>query len=138
MGPDFAASRAIRNGRVAQRIGKDLPQYVTCSSVQTLDYPASFRVNRIASWQGQLASRWIKSAGPFSRCDVLQPVVAPNFWARPSNGHRLPRWQVQVPQPRMTTLEDLRVGSPVTGRRLTAESPFLGDVAHIEKRHECR
>jgi multidrug efflux pump subunit AcrB len=54
--------------------------------------------------------------------------VAPNYWADPRTGIAF-QVQVQVPQPRMTTLEDLRV-VPVTSGG--AAKPLLGDLAHIE------
>jgi multidrug efflux pump subunit AcrB len=54
--------------------------------------------------------------------------VAPNYWADSRTGIAF-QVQVQVPQPRMTNLEDLRV-VPVTADG--ASHPLLGDVARIE------
>jgi multidrug efflux pump subunit AcrB len=55
--------------------------------------------------------------------------VAPSYWADPRTGIAF-QVQVQVPQPRMQTLEDLRV-VPVTGSGAPG-MPLLGDVARIE------
>jgi multidrug efflux pump subunit AcrB len=54
--------------------------------------------------------------------------VAPNYWADPRTGIAF-QVQVEVPQPQMTTIEDLRV-VPVGANR--ALPPLLGDVASIE------
>ena len=53
--------------------------------------------------------------------------VAPNYWADPRTGIAF-QVQVQVPQPRMTTLDDLRV-IPVGAER--GSHALLGDVATI-------
>jgi len=54
--------------------------------------------------------------------------VAPNYWADPRTGIAF-QVQVQVPQPQMMTLEDLRV-VPVTSGG--PAKPLLGDLARID------
>jgi multidrug efflux pump subunit AcrB len=54
--------------------------------------------------------------------------VAPNYWADPRTGIAF-QVQVQVPQPRMQTLDDLRV-VPVSSEG--AAQALLGDLARIE------
>src|SRR5207248_1862866 len=54
--------------------------------------------------------------------------VAPNYWADPRTGIAF-QLQVEVPQPRMTSLDDLRV-VPLAADG--SSHPLLGDVARIE------
>jgi multidrug efflux pump subunit AcrB len=55
--------------------------------------------------------------------------VAPSYWADPRSGIAF-QVQVQIPQPRMQTLEDLRV-VPV-GASAGGTEPLLGDLARID------
>jgi multidrug efflux pump subunit AcrB len=64
----------------------------------------------------------------FAAATSSSRFVAPNYWADPRSGIAF-QVQVQVPQPRMTSLEDLRV-VPVTPGG--SAYPLLGDVARIE------
>jgi len=64
----------------------------------------------------------------FAAATSSSRFVAPNYWADPRTGIAF-QVQVEVPQPRMTTLEELRV-IPVTASG-TAR-PLLGDVARID------
>jgi multidrug efflux pump subunit AcrB len=125
MGPDFAASRAFAakvRGELA-RVGslRDL-QYG-----QTLDYPA-VQVNVNRQLAGQLGVTVEQVGRSFAAATSSSRFVAPNYWADPRTGIAF-QVQVQVPQPRMTTTEDLRV-VPVTAGG-TAK-PLLGDLAQIE------
>jgi multidrug efflux pump subunit AcrB len=95
---------------------------------QALDYPAiEVDVNRQLA--GQLGVTVDDVGRSFAAATSSSRFVAPNYWADPRTGIAF-QVQVQVPQPRMTTLEDLRV-VPVTaggpGR------PLLGDLARIDK-----
>ena len=54
--------------------------------------------------------------------------MAPNYWADPQTGIAF-QVQVEIPQPRVTSLDDLRV-VPVSANG--APHPLLGDVARIE------
>ena len=94
---------------------------------QTLDYPA-IEVNVNRQMAGQLGVTIDQVGRSFAAATSSSRFVAPNYWADPRTGIAF-QVQVQVPQPRMTTLEDLRV-VPVTAGG--AARPLLGDLARIE------
>ena len=125
MGPDFAASRAF-----AAKLRDEL---ATVSSLrdlqfgQTLDYPA-IQVNVNRQMAGQLGVTIDQVGRSFAAATSSSRFVAPNYWADPRTGIAF-QVQVQVPQARMTTLEDLRV-VPVTAGG--SAKPLLGDLARIE------
>ena len=125
MGPDFAASRAF-----ATNVRSELAKISSLRDLQfgqTLDYPA-IQVDVDRQLAGQLGVTVDQVGRSFAAATSSSRFVAPNYWADPRTGIAF-QVQVQVPQPRMTTLEDLRV-VPVTGGG-TAK-PLLGDVARIE------
>ncbi|MGE0594703.1 MAG: efflux RND transporter permease subunit [Vicinamibacterales bacterium] len=124
MGPDFPATRAFaaRLHEEMSRIGavRDL-QYG-----QTLDTPA-IRVEVDRERAGQLGVTVDQVGRSFAAATSSSRFVAPTYWADPRTGIAF-QVQVQVPQPRMTSLDDLRV-VPVGGGGAT---PLLGDLARIE------
>jgi multidrug efflux pump subunit AcrB len=125
MGPDFAASRAF-----AAKLRQELASISSLRDLQygqTLDYPA-IQVNVDRRMAGQLGLTVDDVGRSFAAATSSSRFVAPNYWADPRTGIAF-QVQVQVPQPRMTTLEDLRV-VPVSARG-TAK-PLLGDVARID------
>jgi multidrug efflux pump subunit AcrB len=125
MGPDFAASRTF-----ATRVREELAKIVSLRDLQygqTLDYPA-IQVDVDRQLAGQLGVTVDQVGRSFAAATSSSRFVAPNYWADPRTGIAF-QVQVQVPQPRMTTLEDLRV-VPVTSGG-TAK-PLLGDLARIE------
>ncbi len=125
MGPDFAASRAF-----ALKLRDELARVSSLRDLQfgqTLDYPA-IQVNVNRQLAGQLGVTIDQVGRSFAAATSSSRFVAPNYWADPRTGIAF-QVQVQVPQPRMTTLEDLRV-VPVTAGG-TAK-PLLGDLARIE------
>ena len=77
---------------------------------------------------GQLGVTVDQVGRSFAAATSSSRFVAPNYWADPRTGIAF-QVQVQVPQPRMTTLEDLRV-VPVSAGGIA--KPLLGDVARIE------
>src|SRR6188508_3286101 len=77
---------------------------------------------------GQLGLTVDQVGRSFAAATSSSRFVAPNYWADPRTGIAF-QVQVEVPQPQMTSLEDLRV-VPVTPAR--AMHPLLGDVARIE------
>jgi len=125
MGPDFTASRVF-----ATRVRKELSQIGSLRDLQfgqTLDYPAiQVDVNR--QMAGQLGVTVDQVGRSFAAATSSSRFVAPNYWADPRTGIAF-QVQVQVPQPRMTTLEDLRIVPVSAGG--TAK-PLLGDLARIE------
>jgi multidrug efflux pump subunit AcrB len=125
MGPDFAASRGF-----AARLRRELagiPSLRDLQYGQTLDYPA-IQVNVNRQLAGQLGVTVDQVGRSFAAATSSSRFVAPNYWADPRTGIAF-QVQVQVPQPRMTSIEDLRV-MPVTAGG--AAKPLLGDLARIE------
>jgi multidrug efflux pump subunit AcrB len=124
-GPDFAASRAVA-AKVRDQLAR-IPTLRDLQFGQTLDYPAiQVDVNR--QMAGQLGVTVDQVGRTFAAATSSSRFVAPNFWADPRTGIAF-QVQIQVPQPRMTSLEDLRV-IPVSANR--ASHPLLGDLAQIE------
>ncbi|HEX7797211.1 MAG TPA: efflux RND transporter permease subunit [Vicinamibacterales bacterium] len=125
MGPDFAATRAF-----ATKVRHELAQIPTLRDLhveQALDYPG-INVNIDRQMAGQLGVTVNQVGESFAAATSSSRFVAPNYWADPRTGIAF-QVQVQVPQPRMTSLEDLRV-VPVTPGG--SSYPLLGDVARIE------
>jgi multidrug efflux pump subunit AcrB len=125
MGPDFAVSRAF-----ATRVREELARIGSLRDLQfgqTLDYPA-IQVNVNRQMAGQLGVTVDQVGRSFAAATSSSRFVAPNYWADPRTGIAF-QVQVQVPQPRMTTIEDLRV-VPVTGGG--GARPLLGDLAQID------
>jgi multidrug efflux pump subunit AcrB len=125
MGPDFAASRGF-----AAKVRHELASIGSLRDLQygqTLDAPG-IQVNVNRQMAGQLGVTVDQVGRSFAAATSSSRFVAPNYWADPRTGIAF-QVQVQVPQPRMTSLEDLRV-VPVTSGG--AAKPLLGDVARIE------
>ncbi len=125
MGPDFTASRAFA-AKVRNELAR-IPSLRDLQFGQTLDHPA-IQVNVNRQMAGQLGVTVDQVGRSFAAATSSSRFVAPNYWADPRTGIAF-QVQVQVPQPRMTTLEDLRVVPVAAGG--TAR-PLLGDVARIE------
>jgi multidrug efflux pump subunit AcrB len=125
MGPDFEASRAF-----AATVQRELAKIGSLRDLQygqTLDYPA-VQVHMDRQLAGQLGVTVDQVGRSFAAATSSSRFVAPNYWADPRTGIAF-QVQVQVPQARMTSLEDLRV-MPVTGGGVA--KPLLGDLARIE------
>jgi multidrug efflux pump subunit AcrB len=125
MGPDFAATRTF-SGRLRQELGR-IPTLRDLHVEQALDYPGiSVDIDRELA--GQLGVTVSQVGQSFAAATSSSRFVAPSYWADPRTGIAF-QVQVQVPQPQMTSLEDLRV-VPVTPGG--SSYPLLGDVARIE------
>jgi multidrug efflux pump subunit AcrB len=125
MGPDFAATRVF-----AAKVRNELSRIGSLRDLQfgqALDYPA-IEVNVNRQLAGQLGVTVDDIGRSFAAATSSSRFVAPNYWADPRSGIAF-QVQVQVPQPRMTTLEDLRVVPVTSGGRA---KPLLGDVARID------
>jgi multidrug efflux pump subunit AcrB len=125
MSPDFAATRAF-----AARVRTELAQIPTLRDLhveQALDYPG-INVDIDRQLAGQLGVTVSQVGQSFAAATSSSRFVAPNYWADPRTGIAF-QVQVEVPQPRMKSLEDLRV-MPVTAGG--SSYPLLGDVARIE------
>jgi multidrug efflux pump subunit AcrB len=124
-GPDFAASRSFA-AKLRDALG-GIPSLRDLQFGQALDYPAILvDVNRQLA--GQLGVTVEQVGRSFAAATSSSRFVAPNYWADPRTGIAF-QLQIQVPQARMTSLDDLRV-VPVTANR--SAHPLLGDVARIE------
>jgi multidrug efflux pump subunit AcrB len=125
MGPDFVATRAF-----AGKVRNELARITTLRDLhveQALEYPG-VNVNIDRERAGQLGVTVNQVGQSFAAATSSSRFVAPNYWADPRTGIAF-QVQVQIPQPRMTSLEDLRV-VPVTPGG--SSYPLLGDVARIE------
>ncbi|MGE0362101.1 MAG: efflux RND transporter permease subunit [Vicinamibacterales bacterium] len=123
-GPDFAASRAFA-ARVFDRL-RGIASLQDLQYGQALEYPA-IQVNVNRQLAGQLGLTVDDVGRSFAAATSSSRFVAPSYWADPRTGIAF-QVQVQVPQPRMTTLEDLRVVPVTAGGAPTT----LGDLARIE------
>ncbi len=125
MGPDFTATRAF-----AAKVHAALAEIPTLRDLQVeqaLEYPA-IDVNVDRQLAGQLGVTISQIGQSFAAATSSSRFVAPNYWADPRTGIAF-QVQVEVPQPRMTSLDDLRV-TPVSADG--GLHPLLGDVARIE------
>src|SRR3954463_22460 len=124
-GPDFGASRTFA-ARLRDELAR-IPALRDLQYGQALDYPAiQVDVNRQRA--GQLGVTVDQIGRSFAASTSSRRFVAPNFWADPRTGIAF-QVQIEVPQPRVTTLDDLRV-VPVSGDR--GAHAMLGDVANIQ------
>jgi len=124
-GPDFEASRAF-----ALKIRDELARIAALRDLQfgqTLDYPA-IQVTIDRQLAGQLGVTVDEIGRSFATATSSSRFVSPNYWADPRTGIAF-QVQVEVPQPQMTTLDDLRA-TPVSHDR--SLRPLLGDVARVE------
>ena len=125
MGPDFAATRLFA-AKVREELAK-VPSLRDLQYGQALDYPA-IQVNVNRQMAGQLGVTVDDVGRSYAAATSSSRFVAPNYWADPRTGIAF-QVQVQVPQPRMQTLEDMRV-IPVHGGG--DATPLLGDLARID------
>src|SRR6185437_542385 len=79
---------------------------------------------------GQLGVTVDQVGRSFAAATSSSRFVAPNYWADPRTGIAY-QVQVEIPQPRMTTLAELRQ-VPVT--ESGALHPLLGDLATVQDR----
>jgi multidrug efflux pump subunit AcrB len=123
-GPDFAADRSYAEKLLARLA--EIPALRDLQVEQTLDYPGiDVRIDRALA--GQLGVTVEEVGRSFAAATSSSRFVAPNYWRDPRSGIAF-QVQVEVPQPRMTSLEDLR-SLPVTPGGAT--HPLLGDVARL-------
>jgi len=123
-GPDFSASRSFA-AKVRDELGK-IPALRDLHIEQALDYPAT-QITVDRQLAGQLGVTVEQVGRSFAAATSSSRFVAPNFWTDPRTGIAF-QVQVEVPQPEMTSLDDLRV-VPVA---INGTHPLLGDVARIE------
>jgi multidrug efflux pump subunit AcrB len=124
-GPDFAATRAYAatlRGELAR-----VPMLRDLHIEQALDYPA-IQVDVDRERAGQLGVSVEQVGRSFAAATSSSRFVAPNYWADPRTGIAF-QVQVEIPQPQMKTIEDLRVVPVASGG---GANPLLGEVARIE------
>jgi multidrug efflux pump subunit AcrB len=122
-GPDFPATRVF-----AAKVRDQLAQVPTLRDLrieQALDYPA-VTVDIDRQMAGQLGLTVSQIGQSFAAATSSSRFVAPNYWADPRTGVAF-QLQVEVPQPRMTSLDDLRAIPVGSG----GAHPLLGDVARV-------
>jgi multidrug efflux pump subunit AcrB len=124
-GPDFADSRTFA-GKVRAELAS-IPTLRDLQIGQALDYPAiQVDVNR--QMAGQLGVTVEQVGRSFAAATSSSRFVAPNYWADPRTGIAF-QVQIEVPQPLMQSLDDLRV-VPVSAD--SHSRAMLGDVARID------
>ncbi len=123
-GPDFSASRTF-----ADKLRGELARISSLRDLQVeqaLDYPA-IHVDLDRQMAGQLGLTVEQVGRSFVAATSSSRFVSPSYWADPRTGIAF-QVQVEVPQPRMTSLDDLRAMPVAAG----AARPLLGDVATIQ------
>jgi multidrug efflux pump subunit AcrB len=124
-GPDFAASRTFAS-KVHDELAR-IPALRDLQVGQALDYPAiTVDVNR--QMAGQLGVTVDQIGRSFAAATSSSRFVAPSYWADPRTGIAF-QVQVEVPQPQIVSLDDLRV-MPISADRRS--HPLLGDVATVQ------
>jgi multidrug efflux pump subunit AcrB len=123
-GPDFAAVRAY-----TEKLRQEMSRVSALRDLrveQPLDYPSvDVRVNReLAGQLGVTAEHVVRS---LSEATASSRFTTPNFWADPKTGVGY-QVQVQYPQPRMTSLEDVENTPVMPG---DAQHPLVGDLARV-------
>ncbi len=124
MGPDFAASRTFA-AKVRDELAR-VPALRDLQYGQALDYPG-IQVDVDRRMAGQLGMTVDQVGRSFAAATSSSRFVTPNYWADPRTGIAF-QVQIEVPQPQMTNLDDLRV-VPVGADR--GSHALLGDVATI-------
>jgi multidrug efflux pump subunit AcrB len=124
-GPDFDETRAY--AKTVERQLETIPSLRDLQVEQALDYPA-IQVNVNRELAGQMGVTVDQVGRSFAAATSSSRFVAPNYWADPRSGIAF-QVQVEVPQPQMTSIDDLRV-VPVSQSQ--SSHPLLGDVARIE------
>src|SRR5579884_1369613 len=123
-GPDLAATRAFTERLFHELSG--IAELRDLKYEQPLDYPSvDVKINR--EMAGQLGLTPGQVARSLSQATASSRFTAPNYWADPKSGIAY-QVQVQYPQARMTSSEDVQNIPVMQGN---AQHPLLGDVANV-------
>ncbi len=123
-GPDFAELRTYTEK--LQNEMRGVTDLRDPRLEQPLNYPSvDVRVNRELA--GQLGVTTEQVARSLSEATASSRFTTPNFWADPKTGVGY-QVQVQYPQPRMTSVQDVQ-NTPVTPG--DAQHPLIGDLARV-------
>jgi multidrug efflux pump subunit AcrB len=123
-GPDFPTTRSY-----TEKLRDELSKVSALRDLrieQPLNYPSvDVRVNReLAGQLGVTAEQVTRS---LSEATASSRFTAPNYWADPKTGVAY-QVQVQYPQPRMTSIEDVQNTPVMPG---DAQHPLVGDLARV-------
>jgi multidrug efflux pump subunit AcrB len=125
IGPDLSASRAFAN-----RLKNELSEIPTLRDLEyelPLDYPSvDVKVNRELA--GQLGVTTAQVARSLSEATLSSRFTTPNYWADPRTGIAF-QVQVQYPQPRITSLQDVQNIPVMSG---PFQHPLIGDLAQVD------
>ena len=123
-GPDFAGVRAY-----TEKLRDEMSKVSALRDLrieQPLNYPSvDVRVDRELA--GQLGATAERVARSLSEATASSRFTSPNYWADPKTGVAY-QVQVQYPQPRMTSLEDVQNTPVMPG---DAQHPLVGDLARV-------
>jgi multidrug efflux pump subunit AcrB len=123
-GPDFASVRAY-----TEKLRDEMSNVSALRDLrieQPLNYPSvDVRVDRELA--GQLGVTTGQIARSLSEATASSRFTTPNYWADPKTGVGY-QVQVQYPQPRMTSIEDVQNTPVMPG---DSQHPLLGDLAKV-------
>ena len=123
-GPDFAAIRTYTE-KLRGELGK-VPTLRDLRIEQPLNYPSvDVRMNR--EMAGQLGVTAEQVGRSLSEATASSRFTTPNYWADPKTGVAY-QVQVQYPQPRMTSVQDVQSIPVMPG---DASHPLIGDLARV-------
>jgi multidrug efflux pump subunit AcrB len=123
-GPDFAGVRAYTE-KLREEMSK-VPALRDLRIEQPLNYPSvDVHVNRELA--GQLGVTAEQVARSLSEATASSRFTTPNYWADPRTGVGY-QVQVQYPQPRMTSMEDVQNTPVMPG---DAQHPLIADLARV-------
>ena len=124
-GPDLAATRSFSD-RLKSEMGK-ISALRDLKDELPLDYPG-VEVNVDRAMAGQLGVTVDQVARSLSEATYSSRFTTPNYWADPKTGVAY-QVQVQYPQPRITSLEDVRNIPVMPGQ---SQHPLIGDLARVD------
>jgi len=123
-GPDFAGVRAY-----TEKLRDEMSKVAALRDLrieQSLNYPSvDVRVDRELA--GQLGVTTERVARSLSEATASSRFTTPNYWADPKTGVAY-QVQVQYPQPRMTSVEDVQNTPVMPG---DSQHPLVGDLARV-------
>jgi multidrug efflux pump subunit AcrB len=123
-GPDFAALRAYTE-KLRSELRK-VPSLRDLRIEQPLNYP-SVDVHMNRELAGQLGVTAEQVGRSLSEATASSRFTTPNYWADPKTGVAY-QVQVQYPQPRMTSVQDIQSIPVMPGE---AAHPLIGDLARV-------
>ena len=124
-GPNLSASRAY-----TERLRSEMGEIADVRDLKyelPLDYPSvNVKVDRELA--GQFGVTTAQVARSLSEATFSSRFTSPNYWADPNSGIAY-QLQVQYPQSRITSLEDVQNIPVMPGQ---SQHPLIGDLARVE------